>query len=78
MPAWLIFFLARVILAAMVASPTRNILAICRVVRPPTQRRVSATRASMDSAGWQQVKISRSRSSCAGCSSTTSSGSLRV
>ena len=34
-----------------------------RVVRPPSVRSVSATCASMASAGWQQVKMSSSRSS---------------
>jgi hypothetical protein len=33
------------------------------VVSPQIVRSVSATRASMASAGWQQVKSSRSRSS---------------
>ena len=42
---------------------TRNAPAIWAGVSPHTTRRVSATCASCDSAGWQQVKISRSRSS---------------
>src|SRR5437016_1177031 len=41
------------------------------VDRPPSRRRVSATCASVESAGWQQVKMRRSRSSCTG---PTSSG----
>ena len=36
------------------------------VVRPPSRRRVSATRADRASAGWQQVKIRRRRSSRTG------------
>ena len=59
----LIFFFARVIRCAIVVSGTRNACAISATVRPPSSRRVSATRASGASAGWQQVKISRSRSS---------------
>lgn len=43
--------------------------AICSVVRPQTSRSVSATCASGASAGWQQVKISRRRSSRTGSSS---------
>ena len=42
---------------------TRKARAISAVVSPASVRRVSATRASSDRAGWQQVKISRSRSS---------------
>ena len=38
-------------------------LAISAVVNPTTARRVRATCASCDSAGWQQVKINRRRSS---------------
>ncbi len=33
------------------------------VDNPPSRRRVSATRASVESTGWQEMKISRSRSS---------------
>ena len=47
--------------ASAPASGTR--CAISSVVRPQTSRSVSATCASGASAGWQQVKISRSRSS---------------
>ena len=60
--AW-IFFFARTIRWASVASGTRNARAISGVVSPPSVRRVSATRASSGSAGWQHVKMSRSRSS---------------
>ena len=63
MRAAAIFFLARVIRADMAGSETRKALATSPVVSPHTSRRVSATRASAASAGWQQVKISRSRSS---------------
>ena len=41
----------------------RKARAISSVVRPQTSRSVSATWASGGRAGWQQVKISRSRSS---------------
>ena len=46
--------LAREMRWAIVASGTRWALAICRVVRPPTARRVSATAAEGESAGWQR------------------------
>ena len=79
MRAAAIFFLARVIRAAMVASGTRNARATSAVDRPQTSRSVSATWASRDSAGWQQVKTSRRRSSSGpgACSGVTSSGSAR-
>ena len=48
MPAPAIFFFARVIRAAIVASLTRNARATSTVVRPQTSRRVSATFASRD------------------------------
>ena len=54
---------ARTIRLPMVGSATRKARAISPVVRPPSARSVSATRAGISSAGWQQVKISRSRSS---------------
>ena len=47
----------------MVSSLTRNARAISGVDSPPSARRVSATRASGASAGWQQRKISSRRSS---------------
>ncbi|SDP13968.1 hypothetical protein SAMN05216259_11828 [Actinacidiphila guanduensis] len=83
MRAAAIFFFARVIRAAIVASPTRNARATCGVVSPHTSRRVRATWAGRDRAGWQQVKTSRSRSSAmsspssgpAPASSSASSGS---
>ncbi len=55
--------LARTRRCAIVGSGTRNARAISAVVSPPSRRRVSATWAELPSAGWQQVKISRSRSS---------------
>ena len=55
--------MARVSRLAIVASGTRNALAISAVVSPASVRKVSATRASSVSAGWQHVNISRSRSS---------------
>ena len=83
MRAAAIFFLARVIRAAIVGSAIRNALATSAVLSPHSSRRVSATCASGASDGWQQVKISRSRSSgngppaAAAGSSSTSSGSAR-
>src|SRR3989442_15813162 len=50
----------------MVASATRKDRATSPVDRPPSSRRVRATCASVESAGWQQVKMRRSRSSCTG------------
>ena len=47
----------------MVASGTRKARAISAVVMPASVRRVSATWASKESAGWQQVNIRRRRSS---------------
>src|ERR1700733_1721378 len=47
----------------MVGSGTRNARAISGVVSPVRVRSVRATRPSGGRAGWQQVKISRSRSS---------------
>ena len=58
--------LARVIRRAIVVSGTRKARAISATVRPPSRRRVRATRASIASAGWQQVKTSLSRSSSTG------------
>jgi hypothetical protein len=63
MPAARIFLLARTMRWASVASGTRKARAISGVVSPPSVRRVSATLASTARAGWQQVKMSRSRSS---------------
>jgi hypothetical protein len=48
---------------AIVAVGTRKARAISSVSRPPSVRRVRATCASGASAGWQQVKIRRRRSS---------------
>src|SRR6266550_577930 len=72
MPARRILRLARTRRWAMVASGTRKALAICGVVSPPSVRSVSATRASGASAGWQQVNISRRRSSGTALMSVTS------
>jgi hypothetical protein len=47
----------------MVASGTRKARATSAVDSPARYRRVIATRVSGASAGWQQVKNSRSRSS---------------
>src|ERR1700681_3927086 len=58
-----IFLLARTMRWATVTSLSRNALAISLVVNPATARSVSATWASCERAGWQHVKIRRSRSS---------------
>src|SRR6202521_327223 len=58
-----IFLLARTMRCATVVSVSRNALAISVVVNPTTARKVNATWASCDSAGWQHVKIRRRRSS---------------
>ena len=65
--------LARTMRCAMVGSGTRNARAISSVVRPPSRRSVSATRASVESTGWHAVKMSRSRSSPTSSSSAASS-----
>ena len=91
MPAATILRLARVIRAAIVASLTRNRRAISLTVSPATRRNVSAALDPAGIAGWQHMKISRSRSSAistasagwsrgdaAARSSTTRSGSLRA
>src|SRR5438445_6544913 len=75
MRAALILRLARARRCAIVGSATRKDLATSLVERPPSSRRVSATCASMESAGWQQVKMRRSRSSCTGPSSSSVPGS---
>src|SRR2546425_11115464 len=59
----------------MVGSATRKDLATSLVDRPPSSRRVSATCASVESAGWQQVKMRRSWSSCTGPTSSGMPGS---
>ena len=63
MRAAAIFFFARVIRAAIAVSLTRNARATSAVRRPHTSRSVSAICEEGASAGWQQVKISRRRSS---------------
>ncbi len=55
--------LARTIRWATVGSGSRNARAISAVLRPHSRRRVSATRASAGSTGWQATNSSRSRSS---------------
>ena len=55
--------LARLMRCAMVASGTRNALAISPVVRPPTARNVSAIADDGVSAGWQHMKSRMSVSS---------------
>ena len=70
MPAALILCFARTSRCAIVGSGTRKARAISAVVRPPSVRSVSATCASVASAGWQHVKMSSSRSSGKVVSST--------
>ena len=65
---------ARTMRCASVGAGVRNACAISSVVRPQTSRSVSATCASGDSAGWQQVKIRRSRSSSTLSSSAHAAG----
>src|SRR5438034_972141 len=55
--------LARTMRWATVDGAVRKARAISSVVRPQTSRNVSAICASGGRAGWQQVKINRSRSS---------------
>src|SRR6266567_3216442 len=55
--------LARTMRWATVGSGTRNARAISSVVRPPSKRSVSATRASVERTGWQAVNTRRRRSS---------------
>ena len=55
--------LARTMRWATVASETRNARAISSVVRPPSRRSVSATRASVERTGWHAVNTRRKRSS---------------
>src|SRR5262245_5670870 len=62
----------------MVGSLTRNARAISGVPSPPRVRSVSATRASMARAGWQQVKIRRRRSSVITGASSGTSGSMET
>src|ERR1700720_485076 len=53
---------------ATVGSGTRKARAISSVVRPESRRSVSATRASVESTGWQEMKTRRRRSSPTGSS----------
>jgi len=79
MPAARIFFFARVSRFAIVGSGTRKACAICEVVRPPTDRSVSATCASRSSAGWQHPKTSANWSSMSRpCSGSRSASATSV
>ena len=60
------------------APGTRKARAISSVVRPPSSRSVSATRASVASTGWQAMNISRSRSSPMSSSSAASRSGAAV
>src|SRR5919198_1327189 len=73
MPALRILLLARTRRLLIVCSETSSALAISAVVRPARVRRVRATWASSGSAGWQQVNISRRRSSGTPLSAASSS-----
>src|SRR2546428_10126890 len=75
MRAALILRLARARRCAIASSVTRNDLATSLVDAPPSRRRVSATCASVERDGWQQVKMRRSRSSCTGPSFPAERGS---
>ena len=66
--------LARLMRWAMVASGTRNALAISAVVKPPTARSVSAIADGGVSAGWQHMNSSASVSSCAPAASRSGAG----
>ena len=55
--------LARLIRCAIVASGTRNALAISAVVKPPTARNVRAIADDGVSAGWQHMNSRMSVSS---------------
>ena len=70
--------LARTSRWAIVASGTRKARATSAAVSPPTAWSVSATCASTASAGWQQVKISASRSSGRVSTSSSSAASARA
>jgi hypothetical protein len=63
MPAAAILRRALVSRWMIAASETRKARAISAVLSPQTVRRVSATCASVASAGWQQVKMSMRLSS---------------
>ena len=71
-----IFALARTMRLAMVTGGTRYACAISSVVRPHNSRNVSETCASGESAGWQHVKISLSRSSSMLCFDRPASRSM--
>ncbi len=63
--------------ACTVGTGTRNARAISSLDRPPTTRRVSATRASGESTGWQLTNISARMSSSirSGSMSSSTAGS---
>ena len=73
--SWILRF-ARTSRCAMVGGGTRKARAISSVDRPHSVRSDSATCASTASAGWQQVKISRSRSS--GMAASSGSGVVGI
>ena len=74
MPAVTILRLARVTRAAMVASGTRNSLAMSAVLTPSTRRRARALAAAGSRAGWVHISTSRRRSSSTRSPGSTSTG----
>ena len=64
--------LARTMRCAIVGSGKRKARGISGVVRPPSKRSVSATRASVERTGWQAVNTRRNRSSPTSSSSFAS------
>src|SRR6266567_845879 len=70
--------LARTIRWAMVGSAARKARAISSVVRPPSSRNVRATRPAVGRIGWQEMKISRSRSSPTSLSSSSMASSISL
>jgi hypothetical protein len=69
--------LARLIRWAIVASGTKNALAISVVARPPTARRVSAIAEGGVRAGWQHMK-SRVRVSSWSTAGSASGGGTKA
>src|SRR5260370_610687 len=70
--------LARTMRWATVGSGTRNARAISSVVKPPSKRSVSATRASVERTGWQEINMRRKRSSPMSSSSAASKSGTAI
>jgi len=75
-PEALMLCLARLIRWAIVASGTRNALAISAVVSPPTARSVRVIAEDDESAGWQHMKSRTRVSSCSGVSSLSAARAI--